>query len=138
MRLAELAELRTAVEAAIAELASARIDDDGADRLRDAVVVETTASDADLVPAIHGLHAAVASAAGNRVLELVALVLIRLTRLRQVERLARPARREIQAEVLRAHRGIAAAVEAGDAAAARRRMQRHLEALGAVMRSGER
>jgi DNA-binding FadR family transcriptional regulator len=62
------------------------------------------------------------------------LVLIRLSRLNQIERLASRGQREVREEVVRAHGGIAAAVAAGDRELARHRMQRHLEALGAVMR----
>ena len=80
------------------------------------------------------LRPAVAAAAKNRVLNLVALVLIRLSRLHQSERLAPKARKQIRAEVLRTHEGIARAVESGDRELARHRMRRHLEALGALMR----
>ena len=83
---------------------------------------------------MHDLHAAVAAAAQNRVLQLVALVLIRLSRLHQIERLAPKARKQIRAEVLRTHEGIARAIEDGDRELARHRMRRHLEALGALMR----
>jgi len=134
MRLTDLAELRTGVEIAIVGLAAERIDDHGRQRLRRALVREETSSDAERSEAVHDLHAAVAGAAHNRVLELVALVLIRLSRLYQIERLAPRAQREIRAEVYRAHAGIAAAVESGDAEQAKHRMRRHLDALGAVMR----
>ena len=83
---------------------------------------------------MHDLHAAVATAAHNRALHLVALVLIRLSRLHQIERLAPRARKQIAAEVLHTHEGIARAIEDGDRELARHRMRRHLEALGALMR----
>jgi len=83
---------------------------------------------------VHDLHAAVAAAAHNRVLQLVALVLIRLSRLHQIERLAPKAQKQITAEVLRTHEGIARAIVDGDRELARHRMRRHLEALGALMR----
>ena len=67
-------------------------------------------------------------------LQLVALVLIRLSRLHQIERLAPKAQKQITAEVLRTHEGIARAIEEGDRELARHRMRRHLEALGALMR----
>jgi DNA-binding FadR family transcriptional regulator len=136
MRLADLAELRTGVEVAIAGLAAARIDDNGTAFLHAALEHEATSSDADRSAAVHDLHAAAAAAAGNRVLELVARVLIRLSRLHEIERLAPRAHKEIRAEVLRTHEGIAAAIESGDTDLARRRMKRHLDALGAVMRTG--
>ena len=134
MKLAELAELRTGVEVAIADLAADRIDEVGAEGLREALAREEHASDAERAEAVHDLHAAVALAAKNRVLNLVALVLIRLSRLHQIERLAPKARKQIRAEVLRTHEGIARAVESGDREMARHRMRRHLEALGALMR----
>ena len=133
MTLAELAELRTGVEVAIADLAAQRIDDEGTAGMRDALIREANATDVELAEAVHDLHAAVAAAAHNRVLDLVALVLIRLSRLHQIERLAPKARNQITAEVLRTHEGIAAAVDAGDRELARHRMRRHLEALGSLM-----
>jgi DNA-binding FadR family transcriptional regulator len=131
MQLADLAEVRTGVEVEIAGLAAARIDAVGIARLTDALESEANApAQADVV---HGLHAAAAAAAGNRVLELMALVFIRLSRIYQIERLAPKARKEISAEVLRTHEGIAAAIESGDRELARHRMRRHLDALGSLM-----
>jgi DNA-binding FadR family transcriptional regulator len=134
MRLAELAELRTGVEVAIADLAAERIDDEGAVGLQEALLREKHGRDEEQGELIHGLHAAVAAGSQNRVLQLVALVLIRLSRLDQIERLAPKARKQIRAEVLCTHEGIVNAVEAGDRELARHRMRRHLEALGALMR----
>ncbi|MGP0029457.1 MAG: FadR/GntR family transcriptional regulator [Acidimicrobiales bacterium] len=134
MQLAELAELRTGVEVAITDLAAERIDDEGAAGLHEALLREEHSTDAERAEVVHDLHAAVAAAAQNRVLQLVALVLIRLSRLHQIERLAPKARGQIRAEVLRTHEGIASAVESGDRELARHRMRRHLEALGALMR----
>ena len=134
MKLAELAELRTGVEVAIADLAAERIDEEGAVGLQEALLREERGTDAEQAELVHDLHAAVAAAAKNRVLNLVALVLIRLSRLHQIERLAPKARKQIRAEVLRTHEGIAQAVESGDREMARHRMRRHLEALGALMR----
>jgi len=134
MRLADLAELRTGVEVTIAALAAARVDAEGVARVRAALECEEKIPKGKHSDVVHDLHAAVAAAAGNRVLELVALVLIRLCTLYQIERLAPRPADEIGAEVLRAHESIAAAVESGDRELARHRMRRHLEALGAVMR----
>jgi DNA-binding FadR family transcriptional regulator len=132
MRMTELTELRAGVEVAIAGLAADRIDPDGVARIEDALAREASISEVDAED-IQNLHAAVAAATHNRVLELVALVLIRLSRLHQMERLAPKVQREIKAEVLRTHAGIAEAVESGDRQLARHRMQRHLDALGALM-----
>jgi DNA-binding FadR family transcriptional regulator len=134
MRLSDLAEVRTGVEMAIASLAAARIDDDGVMAIKEALDREAKSPQAEQPDVVHDLHAAVAAAAGNRVLELIALVFIRLSLIYQIERLAPPAREQIQAEVLRTHEGIAAAVESGDRELARHRMRRHLDALGSLMR----
>jgi DNA-binding FadR family transcriptional regulator len=134
MKLAELAELRTGVEVAIADLAAERVDEESAIGLQEALLREERGTDAEQAELVHDLHAAVAAAAKNRVLSLVALVLIRLSRLHQIERLAPKARKQIRAEVLRTHEGIARAVESGDREMARHRMRRHLEALGTLMR----
>jgi DNA-binding FadR family transcriptional regulator len=134
MRLVELTEFRTGVEVAISDLAAARIDEAGITGLKEALIRETTATDAELAEAVHDLHAAVAAAAKNRVLELVALVLIRLSRLYQIEQLATQARDAIRAEVHRTHQGIAQAIESGDRDLSRHRMRRHLEALSNLTR----
>jgi DNA-binding FadR family transcriptional regulator len=134
MRLSDLAEVRTGVEVAIAGLAAARIDADGEMAIKEALEREARTPEDERPDVVHDLHAAVAAAAGNRVLELIALVFIRLSRIYQIERLARGTREQISAEVRRAHEGIAAAVEAGDRELARHRMRRHLDALAALMR----
>jgi DNA-binding FadR family transcriptional regulator len=133
MRRADLAEVRTGVEVAIAALAASRISPDGAARLRQALDREAKTPEEEQADVVHDLHAAVAGAAGNRVLELVALVFIRLSRIYQIDRLAPGTREQMSAEVLRAHEGIAAAIESGDRELARHRMRRHLDALGALM-----
>ncbi len=134
MTLSQLSELRTGVEMTIVELAVERVDEPGRSRIEEALRVEVASGRDDHAEVAHDLHAALAAVARNRVLELVALVLIRLSRLHQVERLAPVARDQIRAEVLRAHAGIASAVSAGDRELARHRMQRHLDALAAVIR----
>jgi len=133
MELGQLAEMRTGVEVAIADLAAQRVDDEAVARLAEALSREENASDVERVEAIHDLHAVAAAAAQNRAIHLVALVLIRLSRLHQIERLAPKARKQIAAEVLRTHKGIAAAIEKGDSELARHRMRGHLEALGSLM-----
>jgi DNA-binding FadR family transcriptional regulator len=129
MRLADLAELRTGVEVALAGLAAERLDPAGTALLGDAIARGQEQNDAEL-----DLHAAVAGAAGNRVLELVALVLIRLSRLHRIDRLASAARQRARGEVTRAHEAIAVAVESGDRELSRHRMRRHLDALVAQLR----
>jgi DNA-binding FadR family transcriptional regulator len=132
--LSHMAEVRTGVEESIAGLAAAGAGTDGAAGITKALAHEATTPAEQHPGAAHDLHAAVAAAAGNRVLELIALVFIRLSRLYQVERLATGARAQIRAEVLRAHQAIAAAIAAGDSDLARDRMRRHLDALAALMR----
>jgi DNA-binding FadR family transcriptional regulator len=134
MKLAELAELRVGVELATTELAATRIDEEGVASLHEALSSEETATDADRAEVMHDLHAAVALAARNRALHLVVLVLIRLSRLHQIERLAPKAQRQIRLELASAHAGIAGAIVAGDATAAREGMRQHLGALSALMR----
>jgi DNA-binding FadR family transcriptional regulator len=134
MRLASLAELRTGVEVALTGLAARRMDAAWAARLRDVIAGERAAAGEEQDEAAGDMHAAIAGAAGNRVLELVALVLIRLGTLHQIEWLAPHAREQVRAEVLRAHEAIAAAVEAGDGELSSRQMRRHLEALAALTR----
>src|SRR5271170_2986235 len=124
MRLADLAELRTGVEVAIVGLAASRIDPGGMARLREALEREAASTDDDQADAVHDVHVAMAGAAHSRVLELIALVFIRLSRLYEIERLALKARKQVRSEVLRAHEGIAAAVESGDRELARHRMRR--------------
>ena len=129
MRLADLAELRTGVEVALAGLAAERLDPAGTALLGDAIGREQEQNGAE-----RDLHAAVAGAAGNRVLELVALVLIRLSRLHRTDRLASAARQRARGEVTLAHEAIAVAVESGDRELSRHRMRRHLDALAAQLR----
>jgi len=134
MRLSHMAEVRSGVEEAIAGLAAASLDADGVAAIREALAHEARTPDEDHPDAAHDLHAAVAGAAGNRVLELIALVFIRLSRIYQIERLATGAPEQVRAEVLRTHEAIAVAIEAGDRDLARERMRRHLDALAALMR----
>jgi len=134
MKLSELAELRMGVELATTELAASRVEEEGVAALHEALVREETASDGERAGAMHDVHAAVARVARNRALHLVALVLIRLSRLHQIERLAPKVQRQIRSELASAHTGIAGAIVAGDTAAAREGMRRHLEALSALMR----
>jgi DNA-binding FadR family transcriptional regulator len=126
--IAALAELRIRIEVALVELTIDRLDDAGRAFLDE--VVELGEGDEDPDIAIHNLHAAVASLAGNRVLELLALVLIRLTRFHQYDADLTPeAGAEVTIAVNRAHIAIARAVQSGDRATGQRRMRRHLEAL---------
>ena len=130
--IAALAELRVRVEVELVDLAIDRLDAPGAAALDEAV--ELDEGDAQVGVTIHNLHAAIASLADNRVLELVALVLIRLTRFHQYRRVSAREASEIRREVTRTHTGIARAIQAGDRDLARRRVRRHLEVLATQLR----
>ena len=132
VQLSELAELRTGVEVATADLAAQRIDTEGAELLHRTLVREENGTDAAGAESVDELHAAVAATAHNRVLGLVALVLIRLSPLHQLERPAPKGRHRVSAEILRTHEGIAAAIVSGDRELARHRMRRHLQTVGPI------
>ena len=72
--------------------------------------------------------------AANRALELVLLVLLRLMRLHQVEEVTDEDRAVAALEVSKAHAAIVEAITQGNDEQARRRMRRHLEALGSYLR----
>ncbi len=133
VEVSQLAEVRVDVELALIDLLIASMDRAKAERLTDALRAESESADAFLETA-HDLHATIASLAGNRALELVAFVLIRLTRLYQVQRLGAGTRRQIQAEVARAHAAIVDAIVARDRDLARNRMRRHLLAVAGYLR----
>jgi len=134
MKVADLAELRTALELVLADLAAQRITDEGRSRLHEALEAEKSVSEAEFADAGHDLHGVISTLAGNRALELVALVLIRLTRLHQIESLSDSARQKVADQVPRTHEGIAAAIADGDGELARHRLRRHLEVLAKYLR----
>jgi DNA-binding FadR family transcriptional regulator len=133
--MADLSELRIRVELALVDLAIARADGTQSEvELRGALDHERELTVAEFADGGHDLHAVIAVQAGNRALELVLLVLIRLMRIHQVEEVS-DGQREIAAfEVSRAHRAIADALATGDTELARRRLRRHLEAIGSYLR----
>jgi DNA-binding FadR family transcriptional regulator len=131
----DLVELRVRVELALVELAIARADGDHSEaELHDALDHERKLSPAEFADGGHDLHAVVAGLAGNRALELVLLVLLRLMRLHQVDEITDEERAVAANEVSKAHRAIADAIAGGDTELARRRMRRHLEAIGSYLR----
>lgn len=132
--LADLVELRIRVELALVELAAARRDPDGEEELRIALDREHELSATDFADGGHDLHAVIAVLAANRALELVTLVLMRLMRLHQVEGVSDADLSLAAGAVSKAHGAIARAITDGDGPAARRRMQRHLEAIGKYLR----
>jgi DNA-binding FadR family transcriptional regulator len=122
------------VELALVDLASARADQSTDVELQDALTHERELSVAEFADGGHDLHVVIAGLAGNRALELVLLVLLRLMRLHQVEEVTDNQRAVAVAEVSKAHGAIADAIAAGDGELARRRLRRHLEALGSYLR----
>ncbi len=122
-------ELRMGVELASVDLVVTHMDDDRRVRLRAALDDEINAADDEFTVAAHDLHAVIAAASGNRVLELVTVVLIRLCRLHEVGELSSRARRRVGSEVTHTHAGIAEALIVRDRGLSRRRMQRHLDVL---------
>jgi DNA-binding FadR family transcriptional regulator len=132
--LADLVELRIRIELALVELAAARIDPDGEEELRNALDRERELSATDFADGGHDLHAVIAVLAANRALELVTLVLMRLMRIHQVEGVSDSDLSLAAGAVSKAHGAIAGAITDRDGAAARRRMQRHLEAMSKYLR----
>jgi DNA-binding FadR family transcriptional regulator len=134
--LADLVELRIRVELAHVDLAIERADTGGGDlsELQGALQNEDKLSLGEFADGGHDLHAVIAALAGNRALELVSLVLIRLMRLHQVEEVTDEERAVAAVEVSKAHGAIADAITDGDVEVARRRLRRHLEALGSYLR----
>ncbi|HEX4126797.1 MAG TPA: FCD domain-containing protein [Acidimicrobiales bacterium] len=133
--MADLVELRIRVELALVDLAIARADVAQSEaELNDALDREQEISAAEFADGGHDLHAVIAGLAGNRALELVLLVLLRLMRLHQVEEVTDAERVAAAVEVSRVHGAIADAITAGDRELARRRLRRHLEAIGSYLR----
>jgi DNA-binding FadR family transcriptional regulator len=132
--MADLVELRVRVELALLDLAIERVDAVGKAELEAALAHERELTTAEFTDSGHDLHALIAGLAGNKALELVALVLIRLMRLNQIEDLGDEDLAKAAAAVSKAHGAIADALVRGDSEQARRRMRRHLEAVGKYMR----
>jgi DNA-binding FadR family transcriptional regulator len=130
---AHLFELRGAVELVVLDLAIANLDDDGEQRLRDALDAERAATRDDFGVTGHDLHAVLAGVAGNRVIELLVLVLVRLTRIHSAAPDDVDDHLPIQ-DVIHVHDRIVEAILARDVDLARHRMRRHLDALRAWSR----
>ena len=131
----DLVELRIRVELALVDLAIARAGGTRSEtELHDALDHERGFSTAEFADGGHDLHAVIAGMAGNRALELVLLVLLRLMRLHQVEEVTDEERAVAAVDVSKAHGAIAEAITQGNVELARRRMRRHLEAIGSYLR----
>jgi DNA-binding FadR family transcriptional regulator len=129
---ANLYEARAALELAAVDLAAERLDDAAAAALAAGLEAEREAADVDLNQVSHELHVLVAELTGNRLLVLFLRILIRLSA-RHTSPTApvrgTATRRELAAEVTRAHASIVEALVAQDRDLARHRMQKHLAAL---------
>ncbi len=127
----DLFAIRVALELAAIDLTAARLDDEGRAALRACVEAERAAgASANLNISAHDVHRLLAELTGNRLLMLFLRILISATARRTFGNSADDVG-QIAAEVQRSHAGIVDAVLAGDAALARHRMRRHLDALGA-------
>jgi DNA-binding FadR family transcriptional regulator len=127
-------ELRNGLEVGCVPLVLERMDGPAARRLRDALDLERRAEGDAFTEAAHDLHAVITSVAGNQVLQLLCVVLIRLCRLHEVLVFNARGRERVGPEVTHAHEAIVSALLAGDEASARRRVQRHMEALAPYFR----
>jgi DNA-binding FadR family transcriptional regulator len=123
-----LREVRNAVEMTVLDLVLARLDATGRGRLQAALDAERAVTTSEFAVRGHDLHAVLAGVSGNRVLELLTLVLVRLARLHAAAPAGATDLAPV-AEVMRVHQRIVEAVVDGDAALARKRMSRHLDAL---------
>jgi DNA-binding FadR family transcriptional regulator len=132
--LADLVELRIRVELTLVELVVARIDADGEQELGRALERERALTATEFADGGHDLHGVIAVLAVNRALELVTLVLVRLMRIHQMEGFSDVDRAAAAGAVAKAHASIARAITERDAETARRRMQRHLEAVSQYLR----
>ncbi len=131
---ADLVELRIRVELALVDLTTTRLDADGEGELRTALERERVLSVSEFADGGHDLHGVIASLGANRALELVTLILVRLMRIHQVENVSDADRVAAAGAVSKAHAAIAEAIIDRDRETARRRMQRHLEAVGKYLR----
>jgi DNA-binding FadR family transcriptional regulator len=131
---ADLVELRIRVELALVDLTTTRLDADGEEELDTALEREHVLSVSEFADGGHDLHGVIASLAANRALELVTLILVRLMRIHQIESVTDADRTAAAGAVSKAHAAIAQAIIDRDGETARRRMQRHLEAVGKYLR----
>ena len=126
---AQLFEVRIAIEVAGLERAVQRLGVDDIAALRAALDAERAATAEELRDLAHGVHAVLAEASGNRVLELLSLVLLQLTRIHQGPTPRAAIDPAAASDLARVHERIVEAVVDGDLELARLRMRRHLHAL---------
>jgi DNA-binding FadR family transcriptional regulator len=133
----ELHEARASVDLAIVELAIARLDDDGAERLLGVVEREVRPESGDPRERTGELHMALAELAGNRALALFldSLISLSVEYARTVGGVT--PRAWSMDETHRAHGAIARAVVSRDVETARRHTTAHLRAIEGWMRGVE-
>jgi DNA-binding FadR family transcriptional regulator len=131
----QLFEVRQAVELAVVELAANRFDAHAIESLQKSLREEQAESPEAVMSFSHALHLRIAELTGNGAVELFLHVLTRLTaqHARLVDGDLPLTYEEGAARVHRAHAAIVEAIVAGDSDLARRRMQRHLEAITPMM-----
>lgn len=120
-------DARCAVELPAVEAAALHIDDTGREALEAELIAEERV-DSDDVARVGDLHVLLAELSGNRALAFFVHVMTRLTAA-LVPRDERTYPPDTRAAVMRVHRRIVEAVDAGDPSLARHRMLRHLDAL---------
>lgn len=125
----QLYEIRCALEVATVDVAARSLDAKGIARLEQALATQRDAGLDVVGQASHAWHGLIAELTGNRAVWLFLDVLIRLTAERGPEHTV-----ESAAAMWRAHAGIVSAVADHEPDRARRRMQRHLEALTPTLR----
>jgi DNA-binding FadR family transcriptional regulator len=122
-RFEDVLDVRGPVERAAAELAAQRRTDDGVDALR---TVLAPGDDGRLDEV--AVHRAIAALSANPAIELFVEILALLSTLYQAPNRLGAARRRIAvSEALRIHQRIVDAIDQGDADAAARRIERHLD-----------
>lgn len=120
----QLFEARVALELSAVELATARISEEGIQKLRAALDAEQHLRVEDLWQHTRDIHVAIAEVADSPAFPLFVTVLAKLVDARATRA------SEVRAPAIyHAHGAIVEAIIAGDAALARHRMRRHLEAI---------
>jgi DNA-binding FadR family transcriptional regulator len=125
----QLFEARVALELTAVELATERLTEDGVKKLRQVIEAEEQVSVKELWQHTHDIHVTIAQLAESPAFPLFVTVLTKL-----VDARATHASETRAPDVYHAHGAIAEAIIAGDAALARHRMRRHLEAITPYLR----
>lgn len=127
----QLYDIRRGLELASVRMAAERSNEEALGRLHQVLEQELASPTELMAQRSHDLHIAIADLAGNRAIWLFIMVLTRLTAQHSGSAAAERERAldKMAHDVHRAHRGIVAALDKGDASLATHRMQRHLQAV---------